>query len=188
MKRFLSIVPVLLFIFLNACATNVSAIAPSVGTAVGQTQTASIWTPTVTSTPDPNESKIVDWLNAELSSADELEKMVDATYQAQDVWFTAGSNNSSLVFRVDIRCQCSLDAQCCVPARIFVTTMLVMKKRAEKVLKEVPSNVSEVKVVGFTNGVRIGVMAALWKDARDYLLDQINGSQFGSRVYRSTLP
>jgi hypothetical protein len=36
--------------------------------------------------------------------------------------------------------------------------------------------------------LRIGVVAALWPDAKAYLQEQINGYQFGSRVYPSNLP
>jgi hypothetical protein len=63
-----------------------------------------------------------------------------------------------------------------------------MSKRADKILEQVPPNVSELKVVCFNNGVNIAVEAALWQDVRDYLQKQINGYQFGSRVYRSTIP
>jgi hypothetical protein len=31
-------------------------------------------------------------------------------------------------------------------------------------------------------------MGALWQDVKGYLLQEINGYQFGSRVYRSTVP
>jgi hypothetical protein len=187
MKRLLPTVPLILFFLLNACGNDPGGVAPAAGTAVGETQTASVWTPTVTSTPDPNESKIVDWLNAGLSDAEPLEKMIDAEYQVQDVWFSP-SNNSTLVFRVDIRCQCPINTQCCVPERIFIESIRAMKKKADKILEQVPGNVSELKVVCFNNGIRIAVVAALWSDAKGYLLDQLNGYQFGSRVYRSSIP
>ena len=188
MKRFLFVIPFVFFILLHACGNPPPGVSPVVGTAVGETQTATMWTPTITSTPDPNESKIVEWLNAELSSADALEQILDASYQVQDVLFPPASGGSSFVFRVDIRCQCAVNTGCCVPERIFVTALSAMNKRADKILEQVPPNVSELKVVCFTNGVNIAVEAALWQDVRDYLQKQINGYQFGSRVYRSTLP
>ena len=188
MKRFLFVIPFLLFILLNACGNTAAQITPFEGTAVGETQTASMWTPTITSTPDPNESKIVEWLNAELSSADALEQILDASYQVQDVLFPLAASGSSIVFRVDIRCQCAVNTQCCVPERIFVTALSAMTNRADKIVEQVPPNVSELKVVCFSNGVNIAVVAALWQDVKDYLLKQINGYQFGSRVYRSTIP
>jgi hypothetical protein len=130
----------------------------------------------------------VEWLNAELSGADALEQILDASYQVQDVLFPPASSGTSIVFRVDIRCQCAVNTQCCVPERIFVTALSAMKNRADKIVEQVPPNVSELKVVCFYNGQYIAVVAALWQDVRDYLLKQINGYQFGSRVYRSTIP
>jgi len=188
-KRFLPTLPIFLFLLLNACGNQEVGISNVQWTAVWQTQTATVWTPTATLPPDPNESKIVDWLNEALSSEDtELERMVDADYQVQDVLFPPASDNSSLVFRVDIRCQCPLNTQCCIPERMFVAAVLAMKARADKVIKEVPGNVSEVKVVCFKDGIRIGVMATQWKDAKAFLGKDLNGYQFGSRVYQSNLP
>jgi hypothetical protein len=63
-----------------------------------------------------------------------------------------------------------------------------MKNRADKIIGQVPTNVSELKVVCFSNGLNIAVIAALWQDVKGYLLQEINGYQFGSRVYRSTVP
>jgi hypothetical protein len=188
MKRFLFAIPFLLFILINACGNTPTGVPPVVGTAVGSTQTAAIWTPTITSTPDPNESKIVEWLNEELESADSLEQILDASYQVQDVLFPPASSGSSIIFRVDIRCQCAVNTQCCVPERIFVNTLSAMKNRADKIVEQVPANVSELKVVCFNNGMNIAVMGALWQDVKGYLLKEINGYQFGSRVYRSTVP
>lgn len=188
MKRLLPIAPVFLFIFLNACATDASAIAPPVGTAVGQTQTATMWTPTSTPIPDPNEPKIVEWLNEGLSAADSLEKSLDANYQARDVFFPGSPASAPTVFRVDVRCDCAFSTQCCVPERMFVVTMLAMKNRADKVVEQVPASVGEVKVVCFQHEMQIAVLAASWSDVKGYLLDQINGFQLGSRVYRSAVP
>jgi hypothetical protein len=147
-----------------------------------------MWTPTITTTPDPNESKIVEWLNTELASADALEQILDASYQVQDVLFPPASGGSSMVFRVDVRCQCAVNAGCCVPERAFVTTLFAMKNRADKIVEQVPPNVGELKVVCFDNGQYIAVVAALWQDVKGYLLKELNGYQFGSRVYRSTIP
>ena len=188
MKRFLFIIPFFLFILLQACGNTPAGVPPVVGTAVGATQTAAIWTPTITSTPDPNESKIVEWLNAELSGEDSLEQILDASYQVQDVLFPPASSGSSIIFRVDVRCQCAVNTGCCVPERIFVAALSAMKNRADKIMEQVPSNVSELKVVCFNNGINIAVEAALWQDTKSYLLKEINGYQFGSRVYRSTIP
>ena len=188
MKRFLLIVPIILLILLNACGNVTSTVSPDVGTAVGQTQTATMWTPTITSTPDPNESKIVEWLNAELSTADPLEQTLDAKYQVVDVSFPIAPGSSSTVFRVDVRCECATYTQCCIPERTFVVTIGAMKKRAEKIMEQVPGGVSEMKVVCYDHLALVGVMSAWWSDIKGYLLDQINGYMLGSRVFRSAIP
>ena len=188
MKRLLAILPVFLFILLNACGDNSPGIPPDQGTAVGQTQTAAVWTPTITNTPDPNESKIVEWLNEELATADALERTLDAHYLARNASFPFASSSSSTVFLVEIRCECAVNTQCCIPERMFVVTMWAMKKRAEKIIEQVPGSVSEMRMVCFDRGTQIAVMAAWWTDVKSYLLDQNNGYQLGSRVWRSTVP
>ena len=177
-----------LFILLNACGNNPPGVPPAQGTAVGQTQTAAVWTPTITSTPDPNESKIVEWLNDGLSAADPLEKTLDANYRAGDVSFPWISSGLSTAFRVEIRCECAVNTQCCIPERMFVVTMAAMKNRADKIIEQVPGTVSEVRVVCYDHGTQIGVMFAWWADVKGYLLDQINDYQLGSRVSRSNIP
>lgn len=187
MKRVVFVIPIVLLMILNACASDVSAVAPPVGTAVGETQTASVWTPTISPTPDPNESKIVEWLNAELSQADALEQTVDAKYQVVDVSFPA-VNGAATTIRVDVRCECAMNGQCCVPERTFVVTVGSLKKRADKILEQVPGTVIELKVVCYDHLTQVGAMSAAWADVKGYLLEQINGFQLGSRVYRSSLP
>jgi hypothetical protein len=91
-------------------------------------------------------------------------------------------------FQVNIRCDCAFSTQCCVPERMFVLTMLAMKNRADKIVGQIPNSVYEVKVVCFNREIQVDVLAAKWSDVRDYLLEQTNGFQLGSRVYRSTVP
>jgi len=187
MKRVLFVVPIVLLILLNACIGDVTAIAPPVGTAVGETQTASVWTPTISPTPDPNESKIVEWLNAELSNADALEQTLDARYQVVDVSFPV-VNGLASVIRMDVRCECATNGQCCTPERTFVVTVGSLKKRSEKILEQVPGTVNELRVVCYDHLTQVGVMSASWMDVKSYLLEQLNGYQLGSRVYRSSVP
>ena len=82
----------------------------------------------------------------------------------------------------------STRTQCCLLERMFIVTMRAMKDRQEKILEQVPGNVSEVKVVCYDHGTQIGVMFAWWSDVKAFLLEQINGYQLGSRVTRSGLP
>ncbi len=74
MKRLLPILPFFVLLLLNACGNYPVGVSPSEGTAVGKTQTAVAWTPTISPTPVPNQSKIVEWLNTELSNADDAMK------------------------------------------------------------------------------------------------------------------
>ena len=187
MKRVFFVVPIVLLLLLNACAGDITAIAPPVGTAVAETQTASIWTPTISPTPDPNESKIVEWLNAELSNADALEQTLDARYQVVDVSFPP-VNGLATSIRVDIRCECATNGQCCIPERMFVVTMGSLKKRTDKIVEQVPGTVNELKVVCYDHVTQVGVMSASWMDVKSYFLEQLNGYQLGSRVYRGSLP
>ena len=188
MKRFSLIIPVFLFAFLIACGNNPVEISPAQWTAVGQTQTATMWTPTITFTPDPSENKIVEWLNAELSGTDPLEQTLDAKYQAVDASFPIMPDGASTIFRVDIRCECATYSQCCIPERMFVVIMAAMKKRNDKIMEQIPGSVMQMKVVCYDHTTQVGVMAAWWSDVKGYLLDQINGYQFGSRVWRGNLP
>jgi len=188
MKRLLLVVPVFLLILLNACGIDPGGVSPAQGTAVGQTQTATMWTATVTATPDPNESKIVEWLNAELSAADPLERTLDANYLIQGVSFPFTSGTSSPVFVVEIRCECAVNTQCCIPERMFVVSMGAMKKRADKIIEQMPGSLKEVRVACYNHGTQIAVLAAGWTDVKDYLLEPNNGFMLGSRVWRSSLP
>lgn len=187
MKRLLPFIPIFFLLLFNSCTGADPGIPVDVGTAVANTQTAVMWTPTLTPTLDPNEPKILELVNAGLPS-DPLEITLDARYQAVDVFFTYLSGSSSPIFRIDIRCECATGSQCCVPERMFVVTMWAMKESPNKIIEQVPGNASQVKVVCFDHTNQIGVMAASWADVRDYLRDTINGYQLGSRTYRSSLP
>ena len=187
MKRVLFLVPIVFLIFFDSCSNDISAVALPVGTAVGETQTAAVWTPTTSPTPNPNEPKIVEWLNAELSNADALEQTIDAKYQVLEVSFPA-LNGLATTIRVDVRCECAMNGQCCVPERVFVVTVGSLKKRSDKILEQVPGTVIDLKVVCYDRLTQTGVMSAAWVDVKSYLLEQINGYQLGSRVYRSSVP
>jgi len=187
MKRLLPFIPVILLLLFNSCTGANPGIPVDVGTAVANTQMPVMWTPTITSTPDPNEPNILEWVNAGLPS-DQLETTLDAKYQAVDVLFTYLYGSPSPIFRIDIRCECMTGAHCCIPERMFVVTIRAMKERADKIIEQVPGNTSQVKVVCYDHTSQLGVMAASWVDARDYLRDNINGYQLGSRTNRSSLP
>lgn len=183
MKRLLPLVLIFLLLLLDACSTLISPISPAVGTAVAQTQTASMWTPSVTPMHDPNEAKIVDWLNEKLSRADPLERTIDAYYQALDTSFSYGASGN-MIFRVDMRCECPYNAQCCVPERMFVVAMKAMKDHKDDILKQAPGSVSDFHLVCYNHQTQIGTMAARWVDVIGYFNGDLTGDQFGWRVYK----
>lgn len=189
MKRFLPIVPIIFLLLINSCGVYVPEEIPApLWTSMVQTQTATVWTPTYTPTHDADESKIIGWLNETLLMADPLERTLDAKYQVVEIFFPTVPDSSLTVFRVDIRCICTFNPNCCTPERMFVITIGAMKNKAEKVIEDVPGSVHEVKVVCFDHSTQIGVMAASWMDVKDYLRNNINGSQLGARTYYSSLP
>jgi hypothetical protein len=186
------ILMLLLIIPLHACGTASAVfggVPGPVGTAVAQTQTATVWTPTLSPTPVPNESKIVGWLNDELLSSEHaLQQTLDARYQVVDIRFPISSSNVAAIMRVDIRCECATQGGCCTPERTFVMVMEAMQKRHEKILEQVPATVSELRVVAYDHTNYLNTMAASWSDVKNYLNGDLNGAQLGARVVRSTPP
>jgi len=181
MKRILFIVPILLFLLLNACGGTFSSISPDTGTAVAKTQTAAIWTPTIVPTHAPSESKIVEWINASLN-ADSLEQTLDAKYEVVNASFPQPTGGSITLFRIDVRCECANNSQCCTPQRTFVVTMNAMQQSGKKIVEEAPSTVAQVKVVCFDHLTAVGAMNADWSNVKAYLLGNIDGFQFGART------
>lgn len=192
-KRSLLIVPCILLLFLNACGDNPLQITDAEWTAIAQTQTAAVWTPTVSATPNPDKSKIVEWLNAELSSPDafeQLEQTIEARYQVVGVSFPL-VNGVLGVLRVDVRCECSTHAQCCNPERMFVVIMRAMKERTERrdrILEQVPASVGWMNVVCYEHVTQFQVVSAPWPQVKSFLLDEITGYELGAQVVRGRLP
>jgi len=182
MRRYLIVVPVVLFVFLSACG-NEGLTEPQ----LIQTLTARAWTPTITLTPPVrNGLNIVNLLNSPLPEDGTLKKMyeleetIGARYQVVDAIFT--ENNT--VFRVNVFCQCATKARCCSPERIFVILMRKMDFYRDRILVEVPGTVREINVHCMDHGSQLGVMAASWPDVREFLYGNLNGYQFGSRVWQ----
>lgn len=185
MKRLLLVIPLILLLLINACANYPAGVSPADGTAVGKTQTATVWTPTISPTPPPDQSKIVEWLNSELSDTDSLEQALVARYRIFDVSFPIGSNGLATIMRIDIRCECSTYGQCCFPEHMFVAVINSMKKREDKIIEQVPQTVGEMRVYCFDHMTQMTALSASWSDVKSYLKGQINGDQFGYRVKRN---
>ena len=190
MKRFLPIIPVLLLMLLNACGASAAQASADMQALFDQTMTATMWTPLPTQTYNPNIPNMVSWLNTDLSTANPLEQTLDAEYRVVNVSFPNLSDSPTLVFRVDVRCECMNGADCCMPERTFVVIMGSMKRNSNTIVAQVPGGVSEMLVVCFDleQHARVGAMSALWQDVRDYLLGILTGYQLGVRVVRTVVP
>jgi hypothetical protein len=188
MKRFLPLVSGILFVFLNACGNNSSEFTPTQWTAMAETLTATSRTPTWTPTPDPPENKIVEWLNEGLLKEDPPEQTLDARYLVTGVLFRPVDGSSAQIFRVDLRCECPSNTNCCFPERMFTVFMGAMKGSKDKIINKVPSNVGTIKVVCFDHTVQNYVMGADWTTVKGYLNDNISGYELGAQVYRTTYP
>lgn len=188
MKRpFVIIIPILLLVLLNACGNTTAQITTAEGTAVGQTQTAAMWTVTISPTIDPNESKMVEWLNDDLSKVDPLERTLDANYRVVGLTFPA-QNGIAAVFRLDVRCECATYNQCCNPERMFVVILNLMRERGDKITDQVPATVSWMNLVCYDRLNQIAVVSAPWQYVRSYLLQQITGYELGPWVSRGSRP
>ena len=192
MKRFLVVIPILLLI-LNSCGNfEPTGVPASMSTAVIESLTATMWSPTPTETPDPPENKIVEWLNAELVKVDQpeeqLEQTLDARYLVTGVRFESIQGSSAQVFWVNFRCECPTNTNCCFPERMFVVLIKAMKESKDKVINKVPSNVGTIKVVCFDHTTQNSVVWADWGTVKGYLNGNISAYELGAQVYRTTYP
>lgn len=188
MKRVVVVVAFILLAFLYACGPLLNTpIPPAIGTAVAQTQTASMWTPTLTPTLSPDMNKIKQLIN-EGFQTDDLEMTLDARYKVNDAWFPYLSNSSSQIFHLDIHCECAINSHCCTPERTFVVTINAMKNHAEDIIAQVPENIIRVDVVCHNSSGAMGSMGAAWSDVKRFLLEEIDGNALGWSVTPNPSP
>jgi hypothetical protein len=189
MKRYLIIIPLLLFIILNACSGS-SEISPAIHTAVVQTMTATFWTPSFTPIPMYVTERSV--LTRDLYSgietaevlniSDQLEHTIGVDYQIRDVKLLP-ENSIATLFEVDVNCVCVLDHYCCTPQRTFVIAMMAMSQNRLDILSAVPTTVNSMKVMCFNpNGSSDGI-SVQWNDVINFLNDPNNINQF---TYKAT--
>jgi hypothetical protein len=173
-------------LWLSACGTDLT---PAQLTMAVQTLTAAAYTPTATSTPDPDESAIVMLLNRGLAeTTDPLSQTIDARYQVVDASFSVDANGSPATFRIDVRCECASATSCCTLERTFVAITAAMKVGVEKIAKQVPDTVTSLQVVCFDHASQTGLMIASWNDMVAYFTGMINGFQLGARVVKLAGP
>lgn len=189
MKRLLPIIPIVLLLILNSCGNfDPNGVPSRMSTAVVESLTATMWSPTPTTTPDPPENKIVEWLNGELTNTNPLEQTLDARYLVTGVSFPFAQGSSAQIFRVDLRCECASNTNCCVPERMFVVFITALKGAKDKITKQVPSNVGVIKVICYDHTSQINVIGADWAEVRGYLNENVSGYELGAQVYRTTYP
>lgn len=189
MKRSLPILPLTLFLLLNACASGTAQASSDMWALFGLTQTATLWTPTPSPTPNYYISTMIGWLNLDLSATmDPLEQTLDAKYLVTDVSFPPILNSQSLTFRVDVQCECAANANCCVPERMFVVLVNSLKRNQSTILEHIPAGVGDMIVVCSDHETTIGAIFALWPDVEGYLRGYVSGYQLGPRVIRTAVP
>lgn len=186
MKRPILVILLTGLIWLAACGNDLTS---EQLTMAVQTLTAAVYTPTATSTPDPDESAIVILLNRGVAeTTDPLSQTIDARYQVVDASFPVDVDGKPTTFRVDVRCECASAVSCCTPERTFVVVTAAMKIGAEKVAMQVPDTVTSLQVVCFDHATQTGMMIATWNDMVSYFSGSINGFQLGARVIKLAGP
>lgn len=182
MRRMIVAFSFVLLLVLVACVASDLSTA-QMASAV-QTLTATVLPPTVTPTPDPDESTIVLLLNHGLEqTADPLSQTVDARYQVIDVSFPLDINNKASTFLINVRCEC-VNGSCCTAERTFVVFVNAMKSVVDKVARHVPGTVTNMQVSCLEHTSSIGMVLVGWNDMADYLTGKINGFQLGGRVIK----
>jgi hypothetical protein len=191
MRRSFVVVPLILFVLLIACVPE-PGVTPLMGTSVALTQTASVITPSITYTPSNIYTlSIVNLLNSPLPEdgmlkrIEELENTIGAQYPVVDVKFP--EINGVRVFQIEVHCQCAASVKCCNIERMFVEIMRKMQVYRDPIISnvsQVPGVVSEMRVYCKDHGEQLGIMTASWQDVKDFLNENISGSQLGSRVLR----
>jgi hypothetical protein len=180
LKRYLPLLPILVLL---ACATQ----APDMTLPEAiQTLTATMWTPTVTTTPVPNTARLVEVLNRNLVGTDPLAETVDAKYYVIDIQFVPDEKKNLATLRINVECEC-VYSSCCTNERTFVQLMRALAandKTAQKVQSEIPSTIRDLQVAAFERMQPKGIIQVAWSDVLQYAGGQINGNQLGSRIVR----
>jgi hypothetical protein len=182
MKRLLLFIPIAFLFFVNSCALadaqlNVSS---AMGTAVANTQTATMWTVVPTQTFNPYIPTMVSWLNTDLFNTNALGSTMDAQYSVTDITIR---NHSPMTFRINVTCICKNNSDCCIPERTFVVILESLKRNSPDALAQVPADVSQMMVVcSNQDNSPIGAITVSWQAVKEYLLGYLSGYQLGVQV------
>ena len=186
LKRALPFLPLVAILALGACGQiPETGISSREVTAVIQSMTASMWTPTPSPTPQPNTLAIINALNGVIIASDPLAETVDAKFNVVDVRFPVdGGTGQILVMQIDIECEW-IFADSCTPEDSFVHLMhgfVADQKVISRVAAQVPVSLASVEVTTFNHMVANGRIIANWQDVLDFATHKINGNQLGARI------
>jgi hypothetical protein len=185
LKRFVPFLPVLLAI---ACAPDLSD--PNLQSAVISSLTATMWTPvppTLTPTPEPNTSRIVEILNNALVGTDPLLETIDAKFIVIDAQIVLNeTTQEAATLRLSVDCEW-VYSDSCTAESTFVKLMRAFSGN-DKVIKyittQTPTTIHSFEMLAFDRMKPAGVITINWKDLIDYSFGKINGNQLGSRIIR----
>jgi hypothetical protein len=184
LKRLVPFLPVLLVI---ACAPDLSD--PNLQSAVINSLTATMWTPvppTLTPTPEPNTSKIVEILNNVMVGTDPLVETIDAKFVVIDAQIVLNEiTQEATTLRISVDCEW-VYSDSCTAESTFVKLMRAFGN--DKVIKHIaaqtPSTIHSFEMLAFDRMKPAGVITINWNDLIDYSFGKINGNQLGSRIIR----
>jgi hypothetical protein len=184
LKRLVPFLPVLLVI---ACAPDLSD--PNLQSAVISSLTATMWTPvppTLTPTPEPNTSKIVEILNNVMVGTDPLVETIDAKFVVIDAQIVLNEiTQEATTLRISVDCEW-VYSDSCTTESTFVKLMRAFGN--DKVIKHIaaqtPSTIHSFEMLAFDRMKPAGVITINWNDLIDYSFGKINGNQLGSRIIR----
>jgi hypothetical protein len=184
LKHLLPLVPLILII---ACAPDISD--PNVQAAVIGSLTATVWTPvppTLTPTPEPSTSKIVEVLNSAMVGTDPLLETVDAKFIVIDARVLLnGFTKEATVISIHVDCEWVF-SDSCTPESTFVKLMRAISandKMIERVAGQIPTTVHTFEMLAFDRMKPNGVITIAWNDVLDFSHGKINGNQLGSRIF-----
>jgi hypothetical protein len=182
------LVPFLPLILVLACAPDISD--PNIQSAVISSLTATMWTPvppSVTPTPEPNTSKIVEILNNIMVGTDPLLETVDAKFSVIDTQVLLNeTTQEATILRISVDCGW-VYSDSCTPEATFVKLIRafsVNEKVIQNIGNQVPATVHTVEVLAYDRMKPTGLIAITWNDLVDYSYGKINGNQLGSRIIR----
>jgi hypothetical protein len=174
--------------FVWQCAPDISD--PNIQSAVIHSLTATMWTPvppSLTPTPEPNTSKIVEILNNIMVGTDPLLETIDAKFSVIDTQILLNEiTQEAVILRISVDCEW-VYSDSCTPEATFVKLVKafsVNEKVIQNIGAQVPTTVHTVEVLTYDRMKASGLIAITWGDLVDYSYGKINGNQLGSRIIR----